>query len=83
MTPNKEYVKAKHTFYVIIKLANNYSVQAKVEEVRTVYWEGTDVSQPANLSGTLVYLDLSFSLLTVQELVRKNVEVLFIPGKSI
>ena len=83
MTPHEDRVHWKGACDVSIKLADDSVVTADVKGVRTVKWQSQDGQQPVHLSETLVVPKLSMSLLSIPALVRKNIGVLFIPGKAV
>ena len=83
MTRHEDKVHSKAACDVSIKFADDSDVTADVKGVRTVKWQSQAGQQPVHLSETLVVPKLSMSLLSIPALVRKNIGVLFIPGKAV
>ena len=82
MTAMADRVTDKSACHVAIKLADDSEVSAKQVGVRMVNWQGLNGPVSVSLSDTLVASDIKTSLLSVPALVKKDIGVLFLPGKA-
>lgn len=82
MTPHKNCVHKAEKCHHKVNLADDSCVSAKEKGVRTVKWQTSDGVYDVHLSKTLVVPDLTMSQLSVPALVRKNIRVIILPGKT-
>lgn len=68
---------------VSISLVDESTVQKNEQGERKVKWKGSDGPVEVKLTNTLVDPDVSISLLSVTDLVKKYLAVLFVPGKAL
>ena len=82
MTSMSSRVSDKTDCTVAIRLADDSEVTATQVGVRKVTWQGLKGTTNVSLSETLVASDFKTSLLSVPALVKKDIGVLFLPGKA-
>ena len=82
MTSMADKVYDKEACHVAIKLADDSEITATQVGVRKVKWQGPDRTMNVSLTDTLVAADIKTSLLSVPALVKKDIGVLFLPGKA-
>ena len=82
MTSMAYKVYDKEACHVAIKLADDSEITATQVGVRKVKWQGPDRTMNVSLTDTLVAADIKTSLLSVPALVKKDIGVLFLPGKA-
>lgn len=83
MTPYAGTVQNKCGCNVDIALGDDSIISAKMKGVRKVRWQGADGPVTVSLTDTLIAPDATLSLLSVPALTKKDIAVLFLPGKAI
>lgn len=83
MTPLGDIVKNRTECDISIALADDFIVEANEKGNRTVKWYSNDGPVKVTLSETLVAPDTTTSLISVSALVKKGINVLFMPGRAV
>lgn len=83
MTPKSEGINVKKSCNVSILLADDSTVTATEKGTRSVKWKTENEPMQVNLSEIFIAPDMADSLLSVPELVKKNISVIFKPQRAL
>ena len=82
ITPDVATIKDSISTNISIKLADDSNMQATAKGTRSLNWKTDEGDRVLHLSNTLVAPQAAMSLLSIPSLVKKNIAVLFLPGKA-
>ena len=83
ITPDVATIKDSISTNISIKLADDSNMQATAKGTRSLNWKTDEGDRVLHLSNTLVAPQAAMSLLSIPSLVKKNIAVLFLPGKAL